>query len=178
MTTADNRKPAAMKPILFGILVVIQLLVAWSVVAQASAEASTKQQSAIQLHISPVVHENTDRTNSAIAVIPRSLDFGSVAVGRSRSLTLMVQNPGRGILNGTAKVSAPFSIIAGGIYSLGSNQSQMIEVQYDPEAVGMNVTAVRLTGGSGTKITVAGVAVPARHVAPAPSQSASLVAGP
>lgn len=174
-----SKKHTSMIKGLCGILVATQLMGAWLAVAQTNTHPTTKEQSlAIRVNTSPVAAVSTGRTKPAIAVSPCRLDFGSVLVGRASNLTLTLQNLGGGILNGTAKVSTPFSIIAGGNYSLGSNQAQVIKVQYVPVATGMNITVVRLTGGSGTKITVAGLAVPASPAVPARPQGPSLVAGP
>ena len=80
-------------------------------------------------------------------------------MGRTCRLTFTVQNTGSGILAGAANVSAPFSIVGGSPYVLGSSQSQVIAVQYLPKATGLKMTVVLLTGGGGASLTVAGSAV-------------------
>jgi len=112
-----------------------------------------------------------------IAVFPRNLDFAPVAVGRSGSLAFTVQNAGAGTLAGAAKVSAPFGILGGTSYALEGSQSQVITVQYLPQATGMNVAVIRLTGGGGASITVSASAVPAPPAAPARRPNLRLIAG-
>jgi hypothetical protein len=175
---SEDQKHTTMKKGLGGILVATQLMGAWFAVAQTSIHPTTKHKSsANQINSSPVAAVSTSRTQPAIAVSPRSLDFASVMVGGTSHLTFTVQNVGVGILAGVAKISGPFSIVGGSPYVLGSSQSQVITVQYVPKATGMNITVVRLTGGGGASITVAGSAVPAPRPAPAPPQSLRLLAG-
>ena len=167
-----------MKKAFCGILVATQLIGAWFAVAQTNTHATPRQQlSAIQVNTGPVAGVSAARTNPAIAVSPRSLDFASVAVGGTSRLAFTVQNVGVGILSGAAKVSAPFSIVGGSPYVLANSQSQVITVQYGPKATGLNITVVRLTGGRGASITVVGSAIPAPHADPAPPQSLRLLAG-
>ena len=181
----SDQKHTAMTRNLFGILVAAYWMGAWFAVAQTNTHPSTRpQSSAIRVNSSSVAAVGTGRTNPAIAVSPHSLDFASVAVGESSSLSFTVENVGAAILTGAAKVSAPFRIIGGSPYVLGSSQSQVISVQYVPKVTGMNMTVVRLTGGGGANITVVGSAVrtappaPTPPTLPAPPQHLRLVAGP
>ena len=98
------------------------------------------------------------RTNAAISTSPSIRDFGAIAVGATSDLTFTVQNIGVGTLSGVATVPAPFSILSGGTYSLGSNQSQMVTVRYRPTAVGNHSQTVTFTGGGGSVASVSGVA--------------------
>ncbi len=160
------------------ILVATQVMGIWLASAQTNTHPATKQQSyAIQANPGAVAAAGTGRANPSIAVSPRTLDFAPLAVGKSRNLTFTVQNVGAGILTGAAKVSAPFSVIGGSTYVLGSSQGQVITVRYQPRAAGMNVTVVVLTGGGGATVTVAGSAFPTRPAAPAPPGSLRLLAG-
>lgn len=97
-------------------------------------------------------------TNAAISVSPPSLDFGSLAVGQSTNLTFTVRNAGAGTLSGAASVGLPFSIVSGGTYSLGSNQSQTVTVRYAPTAAGNHSQSVAFTGADGAMATVSGSA--------------------
>ena len=168
-----------MKKRLCGILVVTQLMGVWHAVAEANAPTTKKQPCAIQADTSPLATANTGctSTNPAIAVSPRSLDFASVAVGRTRNLTFTVQNVGVGSLTGAAEVAAPFRIVGGSPYVLQNSQSQVITVQYLPKATGMNLTVVRLTGGGAASVTVTGSAFPAPRATPPPPQNLRLLAG-
>ncbi len=145
--------------------------------AQTNAHpAAARESAAVQVNASRAAAVNTGRTNPAIKVSARSLDFGSVAIGRASTLTFTVRNMGSAILAGAAKVSAPFSIVGGSPYVLGSAQSQEITVQYLPTATGLNMTVVSLTGGGGASLTVAGSAVAAPRVRPAAPSNLRLLA--
>jgi hypothetical protein len=166
---SEDQRHMTMKKGLRGILVATQLMGTWLAVAQADTRPTTKlHSSVVQVNTTPVAAVSTGRTNPAIAVLPTSLDFGPVAVGGASKLTVTVQNAGKGILTGAAKVSAPFSVVGGSPYVLGSSQSQVITLQFAPKSAGMNITVIRLTGGGGANVTVAGLAVLAPRAAPAP----------
>ncbi len=156
---------------LCSILVATQLMGGRFAVAQTDARPATKSRSsATPSSIPPIAGTSLDRSNPAISVSPRGLDFASVRLGATKNLTFTVRNVGQGILTGTAKVSAPFRIVGGGTYVLGSSQSQVITVQYEPKATGLHMTVVLLTGGGGSSVTVAGsgfLATPALRRAPA-----------
>ena len=96
-------------------------------------------------------------TNSQILVSPGRLDFGSVPVGTTSNLSFTVQNVGGGMLNGAASVAGlPFSVVSGGSYNLGANQSQTVTVLFSPMVASNYNQSVTLTGGGGTNATVSG----------------------
>ena len=178
---SKDQRHASMKTGLCRILVATQCLGGWLAVAQTNTCPLTSgRSSANQANAGRAASVSTGRTNPAIAVSPRSLDFGSVLVGRASTLSFTVQNLGGSILTGAARVSAPFSVVGGSPYVLRSSQSQVITVQYVPKATGMNMTVVSLTGGGGASLTVAGsgarVRVPVRPAAPAPPQNLRFIA--
>ena len=106
-------------------------------------------------------------TNAAIAVTPGSLNFGAVVTNTSSSnLAFTVKNAGGGTLAGTAGVAAPFSIVSGGTYSLGANQSQLVALRYTPTSAGTNSQTVTFTGGGGTTAVVTGVATAVANLPP------------
>jgi hypothetical protein len=149
---------------------------AWLAVAQTNTNPpATPQRSGIQANL-PVAAVKTGREKPVISVSTNTLEFGSVAVNGAAYLAFTVQNVGGGFLSGAATVSPPFSIVAGGIYSLTSNQSQIVTVQYAPKVPSMNITVVHLAGGGGAGITVAGSAVPAPPARPAPPTNLRIVA--
>jgi Concanavalin A-like lectin/glucanases superfamily/Bacterial Ig domain len=96
-------------------------------------------------------------TNPVMVVSPSSRDFASVTVGATSDLTLTVQNSGGSTLSGTASVPVPFSIVAGGTYSLGASQSQTVTVRFSPSAVGNTNGTVTFTGAGGANATVSGI---------------------
>jgi len=98
-------------------------------------------------------------TNPVISVAPSSLNFGQVTLGQTNDMTLTVRNVGGGTLQGTATVPLPFSIVSGGSYSLGSNQSQLVTVRYRPTSVGTHSQTITFTGGGGASVPVSGAAL-------------------
>ena len=98
-------------------------------------------------------------TNPVIFVSPSSLDFGTVLANTSTNLTLTVQNTGGGTLTGSASMPAPFQIISGGSYSLGSNQTQTVTIGFNPTAAGTFNQTATFTGGNGASVGLTGIAV-------------------
>jgi hypothetical protein len=101
-----------------------------------------------------------------LSVSPLSLNFGTITVGTTADQTFTVKNGGAGTLSGTATVSAPFSIVSGGSYSLGAGQTQVITVRFSPNSGGTNSQTVTFTGGGGGSATVTGVASSSAPTAP------------
>ena len=97
-------------------------------------------------------------TNPVIVVSANSLNFGSILTNTVTTQTLSVQNGGSGTLAGSASVAAPFSIVSGGVYSLGAGQSQTVTVRYAPTAAGANNQTMTFTGGGGATVSVSGTA--------------------
>jgi len=98
-------------------------------------------------------------TNPVISLSPTSLTFGSISTNTTGDLTLTVQNTGSGTLAGTATVSTPFSVVSGGSYSLGANQSQTVTVRFSPKVVGSVTNTVTFTGAGGKVASVSGTGV-------------------
>ncbi len=67
-----------------------------------------------------------------LSVLPASLDFGAVAVGTTKTLSVTVRNTGTGVLSGTASVAVPFSILTGSPFSLDAGQAREVIVQFTP----------------------------------------------
>ena len=97
-------------------------------------------------------------TNPAILISSTSLDFGTVLANVASNLTVTVQNTSGGVLTGSASVSAPFSIISGGNYSLGSNQTQTVTIGFNPTTAGVFSQTVTFSGGNGASVSVTGLA--------------------
>jgi hypothetical protein len=85
-----------------------------------------------------------------IEVTPTGGSFGFVLTGSTSNVTFAVRNAGSGTLSGGASVSAPFSIVSGGSYSLAAGQSSSVTVRYSPAAAGTNGSTLTFTGGGGT----------------------------
>ena len=100
-------------------------------------------------------------------VTPSSRSFGSVPVGNSEDRTFAVENTGDGVVNGTASASAPFSVVAGGSYSLSLGQSQRVTVRFSPASAGTFAGSVTFSGASGTTRSVTGTGISVSPAAPA-----------
>ena len=125
--------------------------------------------------IGPYVYGSIS-TNPVLSVQPSaSMNFGSVLTNTTSYLTNAVQNSGGGTLTGTATLSSSgsslFSIVSGGTYSLGANQSTNMTVLFSPIAVGSFTNTITFTviGGNGTTGTLSGTGV---ATYPAPQISA------
>ena len=100
-------------------------------------------------------------SSPALAVGPASLNLGSLQAGTCASGTFYVTNLGGGTLTGSVSgAAAPFNVVSGGSYSLGSNAWQAIVVQYCPTVPGSNNVNLTFTGGSGATRPVTGSAYP------------------
>lgn len=100
---------------------------------------------------------NTNSASPVILVSTASLDFGTVLTNTGTNLTLTVQNTGGGTMTGSASVLAPFQIISGANYSLGSNQTQTVTVGFNPTAAGTFSQPISFTGASGASATLSGL---------------------
>ncbi|RYD84930.1 MAG: hypothetical protein EOP84_04085, partial [Verrucomicrobiaceae bacterium] len=94
-----------------------------------------------------------------IAAQPTSLSFGQVTVGTSANLSLTVKNNGGSSVTGRASVSAPFSIVSGGSYTIAAGASHVVAVRYSPTAATASNGSVALTGGGGGSVPVSGTGV-------------------
>ena len=119
----------------------------------------------------------TPNNNPVIGVSPASVNFGSVPEGSSKDLSFTVENMGGGTLVGTASVEGAFSIVSGGIYSLGAGESQVIVVRYSPTVAGSNSEVVTFAGGDGMSATVSGSARSLVAITVTPSDPLILTGG-
>lgn len=95
----------------------------------------------------------------AISVTPTSRDFGPVQVDEWHELNFTVENPGGGLLVGTASSAAPFSVVAGANYSIGPDATHLVTVRFNPTDVGSATGTVTFTGAGGSTVTVTGIGV-------------------
>lgn len=96
------------------------------------------------------------RTIPVIQVLPLILNYGYILEGSTKDLNVTVTNIGGGTLIGNATTMLPFSIISGGSYSLGADQSQGITIQYKPTFQGTHTGTVVFSGADGITVQVAG----------------------
>jgi hypothetical protein len=99
-------------------------------------------------------------SSPALSVTPASLDFGSVGVGTTKDLSFTVTNAGTGTLSGSASTAPPYSVVAGGSFSLGPGASQSVTVRFSPTSTGSFPGNVHFTSDGGEAdrgVTGAGV---------------------
>lgn len=85
-------------------------------------------------------HASTPKAGK-LQLIPGSLAFAKVKVGRSKTLTVTARNNGNGPLPVTvSSLSAPFSVAKGGSFTLLKNKQRKFSVTFTPAATGQ-VTA-------------------------------------
>jgi subtilisin family serine protease len=103
---------------------------------------------------------------TTISVSPTSRNFGSVPLGSSEDRSFTVQNLGGGVLSGVASVSAPFSIVSGGSYSLAAGASQAVTVRFTPAAAGTSSANVSFSGAGGASRVAIGTGIAVSPAAP------------
>jgi hypothetical protein len=117
-------------------------------------------------------------TNPIISASPLSLLFGAVSVNTIKTNIVTVQNIGGGTLAGVATLQgSEFSVVSGGTYTLGENQSQPVAVRFAPTAMGTNTQTITFTGGGGATVTVSGVAALVNNAPVANDDAYNMVQG-
>lgn len=92
-----------------------------------------------------------------LSVSPGSLDFGSIFVGSTQDLSLMVTNSGEGTLTGSCSTIAPFSLQSDCPFSLTAGQSQQATIRFAPTSTGLFVSSIDFTSNGGnTSLSVQG----------------------
>ncbi|MFH1844776.1 MAG: T9SS type A sorting domain-containing protein, partial [bacterium] len=96
---------------------------------------------------------------AACLVSPASLDFGTVTVGDHVDDTFTITNTGGGTLTGS--VSEPCShyiiVSGGGAYSLGTGQSVVVTVRFEPTASGPHACTIETGSGECGDVSCDGV---------------------
>lgn len=101
----------------------------------------------------------------AISVTPAQLNFGNIDVGVSSDMTFMIENLGDSVLNGTASVPPPFSIVGNPVYAINAGQSQALTVRFSPVVRGSFAENVTFTGGGGASAPLTGAGIVAGTIA-------------
>lgn len=110
-----------------------------------------------------------------IQVTPGNLVYETLLVGTSVTNIFTVQNVGTGTLSGSATVSAPFSVVSGGSYSLATGQTQAVMVAFSPSAASNYNQSVSFSGGTGTNVTVNGSATNSLVLGPFVTNSSPMI---
>jgi hypothetical protein len=95
------------------------------------------------------------------AIEPDTLDFGTVPPGTPVALAFTITNEGYGVLAGSvASPCPPYSVVAGGEYSLGAGQSQVVDVLFTAPATPASYPCLLDTGAGCLDLTCLGVSDP------------------
>ncbi|MDD5200490.1 MAG: hypothetical protein PHC88_11895 [Terrimicrobiaceae bacterium] len=87
-------------------------------------------------------------TLSRIAVTPNdTIAFPALQIGKTADQAISVTNASKGTVVGSANVSAPFSVVSGGAYSLGPGQSQNVTLRYAPTVAEKSVGFITFSDG-------------------------------
>jgi HYDIN/CFA65/VesB family protein len=95
----------------------------------------------------------TGRAYAGRLTLPKSLKFGTVAVGKTKNTTLTIKNTGYGVLHGSVDASSldgsNFSVLAGGgAFVLSENQQQKVVLQFAPSGSGPFTASLTVTADS------------------------------
>jgi hypothetical protein len=89
-------------------------------------------------------------TAPALSLSSTSLQLASFT-GQTMTAGVTVWNSGGGTLTGSATTAAPFSIVAGGSFSLGPGQPQTVTVRFAPGAAGGYSGSLQINSNGGAK---------------------------
>ena len=119
-------------------------------------------------------------TPAQMLVTPASQDFGTVIIGQTNSHSFLVINTGQSALTGTASVAGPFSIAAGGAYTVPGGATNSVLVNFEPVTTGPVSNLVVFTGNGGSSsnvVTGVGLTPPQLAVTPASYDFGTLATG-
>jgi hypothetical protein len=96
-------------------------------------------------------------------------DFGNVTTGGLADRAFTVQNTSTASISGTASVGSPYSVVAGGSFTLAAGASQVVTIRFQPTVAGTNAGNVNFTAGgdsvsrgvsgTGTSVSMIGLSV-------------------
>ena len=119
-------------------------------------------------------------TPAQMLVTPASQDFNTIIIGQTNSHSFLVINTGQSTLTGTAGVTSPFSIAAGGAYTVPGGATNSVLVNFEPVTAGPVSNLVVFTGNGGSSsnaVTGAGLTPPQLAVTPASYDFGTLTTG-
>ena len=104
-----------------------------------------------------------------LVVNPGSLNYGSVTIGQTNSLSFTVINTGDVSLSGTATSAAPFAV-TGGNYNLVGGQTQAVTVVFAPSSSGpFNGSVIFASDGGNSTNAVSGVGLTPGSISVSPT---------
>jgi hypothetical protein len=105
--------------------------------------------------------EGVPADGSILSVSPRSIDFGFVEVGATRTVQLRVANSGTEALDGETAIPQSYSIVRGSPYRVDPGESTIIELRFSPLLARAYDEQLVFTGGGGALIPIRGMATAA-----------------
>ena len=109
-------------------------------------------------------------TPAQLGVNPGSLNYGSITVGLTNSLSFSVINSGQQTLTGTVATASPFLITSGSPYTVAGGQTATVSVAFAPVAIGSFTNSAIFTSNGGVStntVTGTGLAIGNISVSPA-----------
>jgi autotransporter-associated beta strand protein len=132
----------------------------------------------VSLTVSGPVGTNTQTRTGYIVVVhpahlvvnPGSLNFGSVTLGQTNTLSFSVVNTGDVSLSGTATSAAPFAVTSGGAYNLANGQTQTVTVTFATgSAATFNESVIFASTGGDSTNSVSGVGLTPGSISASPA---------
>lgn len=100
-----------------------------------------------------------NNTTATLIVTPNTAtSYGSLLVGGAKDLSFNVENVGTTPISGAVSICAPFLVVSGGSYTLGSGKFATTTIRYAPTTAGNHSVTATFTGGSGTTLKLTGSA--------------------
>jgi PKD repeat protein len=115
-----------------------------------------------------------------LSVSPTKLSFGTVAIGRTNTLSFQVLNNGGSNLTGTVAVNPPFAIVSGSPFTLPGFASSNVVVSFTPtntSSFSNNVTFACNGGNSTNAVTGSGTPPAQLAVSPASVSFGTIAVG-
>lgn len=103
--------------------------------------------------LEPPVPGGPPSGSPVLSASPTSLDFGTVAVGQSRALTLTVRNTGSAAVTLTGSVAGPFRLQPAS-FSLNAGAEQAVEVRFTPVDSTRHDTTITFRGDDAAASTL------------------------
>jgi sugar lactone lactonase YvrE len=114
------------------------------------------------LKLRSVVISVTGTGASGILSVPHKLNFGALTVNQTKTMTLVIDNTGLGVLTGSVgTLGAPFTVTSGGgAFTLKDGQHVKVVIEFAPTASGAVSTTLTITSdaakNSTASVTVSG----------------------
>jgi len=117
--------------------------------------------------------DDSGAATPTLGVSPAALDFGDVALGTTRDLSVTVRNDGEGILSGSATTTgAPFTLATGSPFRVEAGRSATVTVRYtaaDPITQSGTLSITSNGGSAAVPLRGSGAGTPAPELSVTPA---------